>query len=202
MSSRRGPGRPAGAPAPRREQLIDVTIDLVSDQGYAAATLGRIAAAAGLSKASVLHHYPSVVELVGAAYQHVLASMVSVLTAALEPAAPADRPLVYVTATVGYFRDHPRHTRMISEALVHLEEPGDSRGRQEALAELLDEARAARGLPTGQDLRTAAVITGGAIDGIVREQLADPTFDTSAAAADLAAALEMTVLSPLEQALR
>lgn len=202
MSSSRGPGRPAGAPAPRREQLIDVTIDLVSDHGYAAATLGRIATAAGLSKASVLHHYPSVVELVGAAYQQVLSSMASALTSALEPVAPADRPLIYVTAMVGYFRDHPRHTRMMSEALVHLEESGDPRRRQEALAELLDEARAARGLPTGQDLRAAAVVTGGAIDGIVREQLADPAFDTAAAAEGLAAALEMTVLSPPARALR
>lgn len=196
MSSRRGPGRPPGAPAARREQLIEVTIELVGDQGYGAATLGRIAEAAGLSKASVLHHVPSVAELLGAAYEQVLSSLVAVVGGAVEDASPTDRPGVYVIAMIGYFRERPRHTRVASEALVHLGRPGESRERWEPLVQLLEQARTARGLPPAEDLRTAALAVGGSIDAIVREQQIDPSYDSARAAEQLAAALETTVLSP------
>src|SRR5699024_11808908 len=56
MSTGRRAGRPPGAPQPRREQLIALTIELVGAEGYGAATLGRVAERAELSKASVLHH--------------------------------------------------------------------------------------------------------------------------------------------------
>ncbi|GAA1487495.1 TetR/AcrR family transcriptional regulator [Brachybacterium sacelli] len=195
MSTRRGPGRPPGAAAPRREQLIEVTIELVGDQGYAAATLGRIAEAAGLSKASVLHHVPSVAELLAAAYEQVLASMVAEVGGAVEEAPAADRPVVYVTAMIGYFREHPRHTRVASEALVHLRLPGESRERWEPLAQLLEQARTARGLPPARELRTAALAIGGGIDAIVREQQLDPSYDSARAAELLAGVLENVVLS-------
>lgn len=196
MSTRRGPGRPPGAPAARREQLIEVTIELVGDQGYPAATLGRIAEAAGLSKASVLHHVPTVAELLAAAYEQVLASLVAEVGAAVEDAAVTDRPGVYVIAMIGYFREHPRHTRVASEALVHLGRPGQSQERWEPLARLLEQARTARGLPPAADLRTAALAIGGAIDAIVREQQTDPDYDSTDAAEQLAAAVTTTLLSP------
>ncbi|MDN5687566.1 MAG: TetR/AcrR family transcriptional regulator [Brachybacterium sp.] len=197
MSTRRGPGRPPGAPAARREQLIAVTIELVGDQGYPAATLGRIAEAAGLSKASVLHHVPSVAELLAAAYEQVLASLVAEVGAAVEDASATHRPGAYVIAMIGYFREHPRHTRVASEALVHLGRPGESRERWEPLARLLEQARTARRLPPAEDLRTAALAIGGAIDGILQEQQIDPSYDSARAAELLAGALETTVLSPL-----
>lgn len=195
MSTRRGPGRPPGAAAPRREQLIEVTIELVGDQGYAAATLGRIAEAVGLSKASVLHHVPSVAELLAAAYEQVLTSLVAEMGGAVEEASAEDRPFVYVTAMIGYFREHPRHTRVASEALVHQGLPGESRERWEPLAQLLEQARTARGLPPAGELRTAALAIGGGIDAIVREQQLDPSYDSARAAELLAGALESAVLS-------
>ena len=76
MSTGRRAGRPPGAPQPRREQLIALTIELVGAEGYGAATLGRVAERAELSKASVLHHVGSVSSLLDAAYEQVLSAMV------------------------------------------------------------------------------------------------------------------------------
>lgn len=196
MSTSRGPGRPPGAAAPRREQLVAISIELIGEQGYAAATLSRVAERAGLSKASVVHHVGSVAQLLGAAHEQVLTSMVAVVGDAVEAADAMDRPLAYVTAMIGYFREHPQHTRVASEAIIELGIPGDSRERWGPLAHLLEQAREARGRPPAEDLRTAALAIGGAIDAIVREQQMDPAYDSTDAAEQLAAAVATTLLNP------
>jgi TetR/AcrR family transcriptional regulator len=178
----------------RRAQLIDVTVELVADQGYAAASLDRIAASAGITKAGVLYHFPSKQALVEAAHAHVLAVLVGAVAAAVEAAAPADGPAAYIRSMIGHFREHPRHARMIIEAMTSVVPPADSKARWGPVAEILQAARDARGRRDAVDLRSAALVIGGAIDAIVSESLDDPAYDASAAAELLVATVERGLL--------
>jgi AcrR family transcriptional regulator len=179
----------------RRAQLVDVTIELVADRGYAAASLGRIAESAGITKAGVLYHFPSRQALVEAAYQHVLAAVVATVGAAVGAAGPADGVSAYVRSMVGHLRERPRHVRMLIEAMTSVAPLTDSKARWSAVADLLAAARAARGLTEPVDLRSAALLIGGGIDAIVAESLADPAYDAAAAAELLVDVVEGGFLS-------
>ncbi|GAB3848878.1 hypothetical protein GCM10029963_32420 [Micromonospora andamanensis] len=108
----------------RRTQLIEVTIELVADRGYGGASLAAIAERAGITKAAVLYHFPTKDAVVRAAHEHALAALVADVAGAVEAADAASRPAAYVRSMVGHLREHPRHTRMIIEAMVH--DDGDS----------------------------------------------------------------------------
>jgi AcrR family transcriptional regulator len=179
----------------RRAQLVDVTIELVADRGYAAASLGRIAESAGITKAGVLYHFPSRQALVEAAYQHVLAAVVATVGTAVGAAGPADGVSAYVRSMVGHLRERPRHVRTLIEAMTSVAPLTDSKARWSAVADLLAAARAARGLTEPVDLRSAALLIGGGIDAIVAESLADPAYDAAAAAELLVDVVEGGFLS-------
>lgn len=90
---------------------------------------------------------------------------------------------------IGHLREHPRHTRVIIEAMTHEEGNHEPRQRWGPLADLLAGAREAPSHTSDEELRTTAIIIGGAIDAIVAEQLSDPDYDTAAAADHLVATL-------------
>ncbi|WP_147915410.1 TetR/AcrR family transcriptional regulator [Ruania zhangjianzhongii] len=165
----------------RRAQLIEVTIELVADDGYRGASLARIAERAGLSKAAVLYHFASKDALVQAAHQATLVALTGDVAKAIEAADSADAPAAYVRAMIGHLREQPRHTRMLIEAMSHGFGEHGAAERWRALAQILEASWPGR----LADSRTAAVIIGGAIDGIVNESLQDPTYDTAAAAEQL-----------------
>jgi AcrR family transcriptional regulator len=179
----------------RRAQLIDVTIELVADRGYAAASLGRIAESAGITKAGVLYHFPSKQALVEAAYQHVLSALVETVGAAVDAVGPADAPAAYIRSMVGHLRERPRQVRMLIEAITSVAPLTDSKARWSAVAGLLSAARAARGLTAELDLRSAALLIGGGIDAIVAESLGDPSYDAVAAVELLVDVVERGFLS-------
>lgn len=191
---RRRPGRPPGPRVDRRAQLTAVTIELVAEEGRSAATLGRVAKRAGISKASVLHHVDSVADLLRAASDQVVAEMIEDVTTALADASPETAPAAYIESMVEHFRRHPEHTRMLTEAIVGGFDLGASHERWGPVAELLAGAREARGLQPHHDLRAAALVIGGGIDAIVDEQLRDPAFDGAGAARELSEAVDRTWL--------
>ncbi|MDG4795983.1 TetR/AcrR family transcriptional regulator [Micromonospora sp. WMMD1082] len=174
----------------RRAQLIEVTIELVADRGYAGASLAAIAESAGITKAAVLYHFPTKAAVVRAAHEHALSALVTDVASAVEAADAADGPAAYVRSMVGHLREHPRHTRMIIQAMVHDDGEHDPAERWRPLARLIATARQARGLAGDSDVRTTAIIVGGAIDAIVAEQLHDPDYDTVAAAGHLVEMLD------------
>ncbi|TCC04021.1 TetR/AcrR family transcriptional regulator [Kribbella soli] len=179
----------------RRAQLVDVTIELVAERGYAATSLGRIAESAGITKAGVLYHFPSKQALVEAAYEHVLSAMVATVGAAVDAAGPAGGPAAYIRSMVGHFRERPRHVRILIEAITSGAPLADSKARWSVVAGLVSAARGARGLTAEVDLRSAALLIGGGIDAIVGESLADPEYDAAAAADLLVTVVERGLLS-------
>ncbi|MFG1946265.1 TetR/AcrR family transcriptional regulator [Nonomuraea sp. NPDC048826] len=190
MAERRTDDRPLSfIEQKRRDQLIEATIALVAERGYAATSLARIAEAAGITKGAVLYHFATKDAVVAAARAHVLDALVADVGEAVDAAPPEAAPAAYVRRMVGHLTERPHHTRMIIEALIHDERPA-SEARWKPLAALLDHARQARGLGPGPDLRTLALITGGAIDALLGERLQDPGYDTASAADALVTMLE------------
>jgi AcrR family transcriptional regulator len=59
--------------ATTRTQLLDATIECLSELGYARTTTSEIAERAGLSRGAQLHHFPTKAELVITAVEHLFA---------------------------------------------------------------------------------------------------------------------------------
>ncbi|MGV8872302.1 MAG: TetR/AcrR family transcriptional regulator [Rhodococcus sp. (in: high G+C Gram-positive bacteria)] len=173
----------------RRAQLIDVTIDSVDRYGYSKVSLARIADSAGITKAAVLYHFRTKDAVVEAAYRFVLDALVTDVAAAVDAVEAEDGPQAYVRAMVGHLRAHPRHTRMLIEALGNSALGHTPEQRWRPLADIIDASARVRCVQ-GVDARTIAIITGGAIDAIVTECLHDPEYDSAAAADSLAAMLD------------
>lgn len=180
----------------RRAQLIEVTVELVAEKGYAGASLSGIAERAGLTKPAVLYHFGDKAELIEAAYLHVLTALTDDVAAAVEQAPATDGPSAYARVMIEHLRVHPRHTRMLIEALSHQQGERNSAARWRPLAHIIDEARQTRGLGSGGDSRTAALIIGGAIDAVVTEHLHDPDYDTAAATELVLRAIEALLGHP------
>ncbi|WP_230621106.1 MULTISPECIES: TetR/AcrR family transcriptional regulator [Nocardiaceae] len=172
----------------RRAQIIAAAVSLVAEHGYAAASLARIADAAGVVKGTVVYHFTTKDAVLTAAYQHVLTALVTHVGEHVDASPPPERPEAYVRAMIGYLADHPDHARTMVQAGLAAANNGASRHeRQERwrpLAGLLSEARGDDRGP-GRDERTLAILAGGMIDAVVDEFLEDPTFDTGSAASEI-----------------
>ncbi|MFN3602790.1 MAG: TetR/AcrR family transcriptional regulator [Dietzia sp.] len=55
-----------------RERLLGASIDLLATQGWAATTVGAVAAAAGVSRGAAQHHFPTREDLITAALLHMI----------------------------------------------------------------------------------------------------------------------------------
>jgi AcrR family transcriptional regulator len=55
-----------------RERLLAASIDLLATQGWAATTVGAVAAAAGVSRGAAQHHFPTREDLITAALQEMV----------------------------------------------------------------------------------------------------------------------------------
>lgn len=172
----------------RRAQLIAVTRDLIAENGYSGTSLQRIADAAGITKAAVLYYFPTKADVFFAAYDDVVSALVDDVRTAVAAAPPPAAPAAYIRAMIRHLKEHPRHVRVFAEAIEHGTRPYDHRERWRSLAELIEAAAHDRG-ETIRDARAVAIIIGGAIDGIITEQLDDPAFDSLEAGETLIAML-------------
>lgn len=169
----------------RRAQLIDATIDLVARHGYAGTSLARIAEAARISKATVLYHFPSKDAVIRAAYDSVIEGLTTEVGAAVGPGTGADALEAYVRSLVGHLHERPERARVLAEAIRADEEVTDTpgaRARWQTVAALVGAAKESGDYRGDVDPRVTAIAINGAIDAIVAERMADPTFDTPAAA--------------------
>ena len=60
-----------------RERLLGASIDLLATQGWAATTVGAVAAAAGVSRGAAQHHFPTREDLITAALGHMIEQRIS-----------------------------------------------------------------------------------------------------------------------------
>ncbi|WP_330233793.1 TetR family transcriptional regulator [Nocardia sp. NBC_00508] len=177
-------------PSLRRGQIIDSAIELIAEVGHARTSLSRIAEKAGVSKAAVLYHFTNKDELLDEVLNRVIGGLVEQVESAVHAAGtPAEAVSAYIRAMIGHLTAHPAHVRAITEALAIAELAGHQTIRADAsrwkvLAELLAAGQAA-GQLRDFDVKTTAVVIGGAIDGLVGQWLAEPDFDLRVAADEL-----------------
>jgi AcrR family transcriptional regulator len=99
--------RSAAATA-RRAQVLEATIDVVAEEGFARASFARISERAGLSSTRLIsYHFAGKAELVAALVEHVIAGIgehVGALVMAAET--PGDRLRAYIEGVVEYADAH------------------------------------------------------------------------------------------------
>lgn len=176
----------------RRQQLIDLTIDLISEYGYAYTSLQRIADAASISKATVLYHFANKSEIIQAAYESVLTTLTGSVRVAVEAAeTPAAAVEAYLTSMLGYIATNPAHARLMIRSMEAADSGVDgvqsTPARWAPLAELIAQAQTTGQYASTIDPRAHAVALGGAIDALINESHIDPTFALEKSTATLLA---------------
>ena len=84
---------------PRREQILDCAARLFSERGYEATTLGDLAAAAGIAKATLFHYFSTKEQILFSLYSQTMDMALS----SLKSVQPNDDPAVELKAML---RDH------------------------------------------------------------------------------------------------
>ncbi|AJT42972.1 hypothetical protein UM93_07920 [Psychromicrobium lacuslunae] len=171
----------------RREQLINVTIELIAQNGAARTSLQSIAEAASITKAAVLYHYPSKQAVIQAAYEVVRTGLIEhmrqKITAADGPSAAVE---AYLTSQLAYLTEHPHHVRVMAESFNDptsgISEHTDTETRWRPLAELIARAQQAGEYEASANASTHAIIYGGAVDALTAETLSNPDFSLKSGA--------------------
>jgi AcrR family transcriptional regulator len=112
----RSPGRPAGD-LHTRERILELAVGSFAERGFAGTSVREIAGAAGITNASLLHHYRGK----GALYGAVLERIADSLAVWSEPppgGSAEDRALATVLGYVEWSREHAQYARIILRELL------------------------------------------------------------------------------------
>ncbi len=181
----RGPYRVSDAALARRadarERLIAAAAQIIARDGYSGLTIAGTAARAGLSVGSVYRHFESKAELAAEVFRREADREFAAVQLAAELAA---QPLPALEHAVATFAARALASPRLAWAL--LAEPVGSqvegerlrfrRSYRELFTSLIEEAIAARALPTDQ----RAPLTAAAVVGAVSESLVGPLAPTGA----------------------
>lgn len=172
----------------RRAQILDATIELIAEEGFAKASFARIAERARLSSTRLIsYHFAGKDELVSALVEHVVAGIgehVGALVMAAE--SPRGRLRAYIEGVVGYADSH----RAPMAALLQVVMSGAG---GETTRDPSDFSHLERILQSGQeagemrdfDLRVMATTIQRSVEVVPFQLQADPGLDCAAYAAEL-----------------
>ena len=96
------------AAAARRAQILEATIEVIAEEGFARASFARIRERAGLSSTRLIsYHFAGKAELVAALVEHVVAGIGEHVGARVMAAeTPGERLRAYIEGVVGYADAH------------------------------------------------------------------------------------------------
>ena len=179
--------RSAAATA-RRAQVLEATIDVVAEEGFAKASFARICERAGLSSTRLIsYHFAGKAELVAALVEHVVAGIgehVGALVMAAET--PGDRLRAYIGGVVGYADTHRAPMSALMQVVMagaggeSTSEPSDLGHLERILAD-----GQAQGEMRDFDTRVMATTIQRAVETVVFQLHADPDLDCTTYAAEL-----------------
>ncbi len=136
--------------AQRRQQLLDVTTALVSDQGFPAVSIESVARGAGVSRALVYEHFGELKGLLTAVVQREMTRALSQVSETkltdLSEGDPQELMLDSLRAYLHAVRDHPTTWRLVlmaPEGAPELLRQSIQRGRAIVLASLTQALRPA-----------------------------------------------------------
>ena len=103
-------------PGSTREAILDAARTGFAERGYAGASIGDIARAVGIAKASVLHHFPNKDELYTAVFERLLAEWFVKIDEAVDVEPPVTGWLQFdrgLTAGFEFFAENPDLVRLV-----------------------------------------------------------------------------------------
>jgi AcrR family transcriptional regulator len=103
----------------RRELILDQAEALFAEHGFHGVALSKIAAAAGLGNAGLIHHFPTKAKLYRTVLERVAAGLDARLREALEGrAGPAERLRAFIDVQIEWVLQRPRAFRLIQRELI------------------------------------------------------------------------------------
>nr|AMP54047.1 bacterial regulatory proteins, tetR family [uncultured bacterium] len=178
----------------RHKQIVGAAIAVLAREGYARATLSRIAKEAGISKSIITYHFSGKDEMFEAVYRHVENSAGAYITPHMEVEAdPSGMIAAYIRNQIGYMKDHRDELLAIGHlAMSHGGENGPEYIAASAREEitLLDDLMATgqkRGIFRDFDRRVMAAAISKAIESALTEWAWQPETDLDAYGEELVA---------------
>jgi len=179
----------------RRAQIVDCAIAALAEDGYAGATMARIAQRAGVSNSVIVYHFGTKDRV----FEQVADEVFRVATERLQPelaAAPdaAGRLRAYLTGRIDFLRTHRAHMLALFEIWMNLRGPGgalrfgeqDAEQTVDAIEQLLRD-----GQRTGEfgpfDPEVVAMTVRQTIDGVLLQLRHRPDLDLDRYAAEIVA---------------
>lgn len=167
----------------QRDAIIDATIALLGEQGYAGCSVAAVATKAGIATGSVYKHFPSKAELVAEVFRQVVTREVAAVDeASRQPGEPAERITAVVETFAGRALKAPRRAYALLaepvDAPVEAERLVFRKAFRDVVALRIQEGIAAGAFPD-QD----AEVTAAALVGAMAEVLIGPLTAENADAA-------------------
>ena len=101
------------------EAILEAALDIFSRQGFAGATLDRIAREAGMSKPNLLYYFPSKDYIFQSLMQKLLSSWLDPLRALdAESGDPVEEILAYVRRKLAMSAEMPRQSRLFAHEIL------------------------------------------------------------------------------------
>jgi AcrR family transcriptional regulator len=183
----------------RRKQIVEAAIFVLAHEGYARASLSRIAKQAGISKSVITYHFAGKDEMFEAVFSHVADAAGAYMTPFLEQACdPASQIVAYIRHQIAYMRDHRDELLAIGTiAMNHGAPSGEpdyiahsAAEEREILTTLIAAGQAAGQIRSSLDASFMAGVISKAIEGGLSEWAWRPETDLSAYADQLVDLLE------------
>jgi TetR/AcrR family transcriptional regulator, fatty acid metabolism regulator protein len=201
VRSKNSPSGRTFADEARRKQIVECAIEVIAEEGFAQASLARIAQRAGVAKSVVLYHFADRDELVERVLMAVSTASAGRLPERMAAAGGARDKLRVAIETIAEFVDGNR-----TYALAGLETwnqtrslPGRARLAEDRAGAGVEDIRRlladgqARGELGDFDPHVVAVMFRQAVDAITFEAAIDPSVDLKAFAAELAALFDRMI---------
>lgn len=165
------------APEHRRQVLIDATLDLIGETGFASATVRAIAKRANVTQGLIRHHFSTKEDLITAAYEYHMSKMTKaamdlrdlegdcaiarlskIIVASLTPPVLSQRNLTVWASFMGHLNSDARIYITHLKTYLHFRS-----GLEHAIMEALQEAGKS---PSPAQVRSLAIAANALIDGL------------------------------------
>ena len=102
-----------------REQILVEAISCFAETGYDGTSLNDIAAAVGIRRQSLLHHFPSKEQLYGEVFERMLGDWITRLADVIGAAARGfDKVELVLQAGFDFFADNPSYVRLVRREAI------------------------------------------------------------------------------------
>ncbi|WP_181449368.1 TetR/AcrR family transcriptional regulator [Nonomuraea aridisoli] len=183
----------------RRAQIIGCAIDVLADEGYAQATMARIAKQAKISAGVISYHFGGKAQLIKAVVSEVARMATDMMVPRILAQPTATEGLrAYVESNLDFMRQHRKPLLALMEIITHAPRESGGPGPYDKQAEIAItdlEKVLEWGQRTGEfrdfDRHTMAVALRGMIDAVAEHLIPHPGWDLDLLARELVTTLTL-----------